>query len=698
MMPPARDRRARRRSAAFLLALTALPTASLLLCATPARAQQTAATPAKTRVLLADSFREVAAAGKAPDTAHAEIARDLLTASESAEPLQIDLTLRMRNFAELERRVAAGETISREEMAARFLPTEQQYQTVAAWLTGQGLTVGEAGASRSVVVVTGTPAQFQEVFQTRFARVKFRGEEHTAAVTAPSLPTEVQGLVRSVHGLQPYLHPHKHLIHRQTDSISAAGSPPFIPRDMLTAYDAVSTGLTGAGQRIGIIIDYTPALTDLTTFWSSTGVVQSTSNIITINVRNKTLPAPSGEETLDVAWSSALAPSAKVIVYACGDLNYVNLAYSRLLDDLQSNAQPGLHQASMSFGAGEQSDETPDDISAVHQLFTSITALGVSLFAASGDDGPYGNGGEPAQVEYPASDPLVTGVGATTLTLTPSDVISSETGWSISALHPRNDSSSGGGISKAFSRPDYQTGSTVPGGVARLVPDVAFDGDPDTGCYLIFQGKAEQDGGTSWGTPCWAALCALLNQSRAANGLAALNQLNPAIYPLQATSSFHDITSGNNGIYAAGPGYDSMTGLGTPDFAAIVRALGAPPVVHPAFFTGEASLGSGVYYLAFPSGNPFGYYSYLTNANYLFHEDLGYEYVFDAADGHNGVYLYDFTSRTFFYTSPSFPFPYLYDFTLNTVLYYYPDTARAGHYTTNPRYFYDFATGQIISK
>jgi len=54
-------------------------------------------------------------------------------------------------------------------------------------------------------------------------------------------------------------------------------------------------------------------------------------------------------------------------------------------------------------------------------------------------------------------------------------------------------------------------------------------------------------------------------------------------------------------------------------------------------------------------------------------------------------------SNHFFYTSPSFPFPYLYDFSLNTALYYYPDPHNPGRYTTNPRYFYNFATGQIIT-
>ena len=120
---------------------------------------------------------------------------------------------------------------------------------------------------------------------------------------------------------------------------------------------------------------------------------------------------------------------------------------------------------------------------------------------------------------------------------------------------------------------------------------------------------------------------------------------------------------------------------------------------RPAFFTGEVALSNGVYYLAFPNnGNLFGYYAYLSDPRYLYHFDLGYEYVFDAGDGVGGVYLYDFTSGSFFYTSPTFPFPYLYDFSRNSVLYYFPDPNLPGRYTSAPRYFYDFGTGQVISK
>ncbi|MBE7159444.1 MAG: hypothetical protein INR62_13610 [Rhodospirillales bacterium] len=139
--------------------------------------------------------------------------------------------------------------------------------------------------------------------------------------------------------------------------------------------------------------------------------------------------------------------------------------------------------------------------------------------------------------------------------------------------------------------------------------------------------------------------------------------------------------------------YGTCANGGVDDYGTIFQAT-----LHPSFFAGTATLDHGVYYLAFPNGNVFGYFSFLSDPNYLYHFDLGYEYVFNANDGQSGVYLYDFASSSFFYTSPNFPFPYLYDFSLNTVLYYFPDPNQPGRYTTNPRYFYNFDTGQIITK
>ena len=187
------------------------------------------------------------------------------------------------------------------------------------------------------------------------------------------------------------------------------------------------------------------------------------------------------------------------------------------------------------------------------------------------------------------------------------------------------------------------------------------------------------------------------------NGDGTLFELTPA--GAFTSLSVLNSTTGENPAAPLIQGVDGMlygtafagggTGLGT----VFQLAVGAPAsTVHPAFFNGETPVGNGVYYLAFPNGNFFGYYSFLTNPNYIYHFDLGYEYVFDAADGQGGVYFYDFASNDFFYTSPVFPFPYLYDFDLKSVLYYYANPNLAGHYTTAPRYFYDFAAGRIITK
>lgn len=128
-------------------------------------------------------------------------------------------------------------------------------------------------------------------------------------------------------------------------------------------------------------------------------------------------------------------------------------------------------------------------------------------------------------------------------------------------------------------------------------------------------------------------------------------------------------------------------------------AVSVAPTNSAAFFNGASAVGNGVYYLGFAGGNYFGYYSYLTDPNYIYHFDLGYEYVINANDGKAGVYLYDFKSGSFFYTSPTFPFPYLYDFSRQSVIYYYPDPGNAGRYNTNGvRYFFDCATGETFSK
>ena len=138
-----------------------------------------------------------------------------------------------------------------------------------------------------------------------------------------------------------------------------------------------------------------------------------------------------------------------------------------------------------------------------------------------------------------------------------------------------------------------------------------------------------------------------------------------------------------------------LAGLATLVILAMTPHISRAQSDLPSFFDGTTSLGDGTYYLTFPNGNLFGYYSDLGNG-YIYHYDLGYEYVFDANDGKSGVYFYDFATDSFLYTSPTFSFPYLYSFYLESVVYYYPDTTNPGHYTVNPRYFFDFNPNIIV--
>ena len=127
---------------------------------------------------------------------------------------------------------------------------------------------------------------------------------------------------------------------------------------------------------------------------------------------------------------------------------------------------------------------------------------------------------------------------------------------------------------------------------ARGTPDVALNADPNTGVYVYdsyYYGGWLQVGGTSLAAPVWAGLIGIANQGRAATKLNTLSNVPADLYSLPA-SDFHDVTSGNNG-YAAGPGYDFVTGLGTPKANVLVPALASAtlpastvqsPVVHPA--------------------------------------------------------------------------------------------------------------------
>jgi kumamolisin len=553
-----------------LLALTILAGLSL---SSIAQTSPSSTSPGADRISFAESIKEVRTA--LPQLASASsgtLVRSELTQIERSSTIEFSIALRMRDFPDLQERIGKGEIISVERMAAKYYPTTTDYQTVVDWLTAQGFTVQPADPYNLSVFASGSVAQIESAFQTKFARIKFAGLEFTSASTAPSMPAAVAGSVLGVNGLQPHLHPKYHSVIRPANAQKLINDfPPYTVPEIVKAYQG-SIG-DGSGQKIAIVIDTFPANSDLTAFWSANSIGQSLSNIEEVQAVSGRLPAPSGEETLDVEWSSGIAAAAKIRVYAATDLAFVHLdqAYQAILNDLPS--QPALHQISLSYGLGEQYMPTgqaqTDD-----QYFAALAGAGVTVFVSSGDGGsspgPGGSGDNsgPVQVESPASDPHVTAVGGTSLYLNGSTgAVTSESAWFLG----------GGGKSIFFGRPSWQTGTGVPTGGTRLVPDVALAADPNTGAYLFFQGRPIQIGGTSWSAPSWAGICARINQVRSNTATTPLGLLGPKIYPLLGSSNFRDITTGANGlngVYNAGPGYDLCTGIGVPAIDNLIRTLG----------------------------------------------------------------------------------------------------------------------------
>jgi hypothetical protein len=333
----------------------------------------------------------------------------------------------------------------------------------------------------------------------------------------------------------------------------------------------------GAGQTIAIVDAYDdPNIqADLNAFSTAFGLPTTSSGLFTFSKVNEdggtSLPAPGPswaiETSLDVEWAHAIAPRANILLVEA--FSPTNADIFTAIDYAAS--QPGVSVVSMSFGESEESTETSLD----GQYFvTPAGHNGVSFVASSGDEG--------APPEYPSASPNVLGVGGTSLNLDSSGDYLGETGWS----------GSGGGISAYESQPAYQQGIVTQSSTQRTTPDVAFDANPGTGFpeYNSFTyGSStpwQEVGGTSCGAPQWSALIAIADEGRVLAGEGTLDgpsQLLPMIYSM-AAADFHDITSGSsdgNPSYSAGPGYDLVTGLGTPVANLVVASLVGSVAITP---------------------------------------------------------------------------------------------------------------------
>ncbi len=327
----------------------------------------------------------------------------------------------------------------------------------------------------------------------------------------------------------------------------------------------------GAGQTIGIVDAYDdPNIeSDLGVFNTTFGLPACTTSngcfrkVYAQGIKPNTNAGWALEISLDVEWAHAIAPQAKILLVEAASNSFTNL-----LQAVDVAVQNGASVVSMSWGGGEFSSETSFD--SAH-----FAVNGVTFTASSGDSG---NG-----VEYPAASSDVVAVGGTTLNTDNSGNYISETAWN----------GSGGGQSAYEAEPLWQSNYPLPNDSkgARGVPDVAYDGDPNTG-FAVYdtvryfgQRGWFQVGGTSAGAPQWAALFAIANSLRVAASKGTLTSSGGAVYGVAGgsaySSNFHDITSGTNGncgtLCTASSGYDYVTGLGSPQANSIISALANLP-------------------------------------------------------------------------------------------------------------------------
>jgi hypothetical protein len=272
------------------------------------------------------------------------------------------------------------------------------------------------------------------------------------------------------------------------------------------------------------------------------------------------------EEALDVEWIHAIAPGAQIVLVE---------ANSQSLSDLMAGVataakQPGVSVVSMSWGFPEGLSVFASDEATYDSYFATP---GVTYVASTGDYGAF-------DPEYPAFSPNVVAVGGTSLTLNADNSYKSETGWGYYSDSPGTFIGGGGGISQYETEPAYQQGVQSLG--YRTTPDVAMVADPATGAWIadLYNLPAtnpfEVVGGTSLSAPAWTGLLALVNQGRVAAGRATLDSASPteahqALYSLPQ-SDYTVISSGTNG-YHANPGYNLVTGLGTPAASTLVSDL-----------------------------------------------------------------------------------------------------------------------------
>lgn len=495
---------------------------------------------------------------------------------------QIELSVLLRRGSKRANRVSADETgalplnkrkyLSREEFARRHGASAADLKKVRAFAKRYELSVVSEDAASRTVKLSGPVQAFNSAFGVELRHSQHNSGTYRVRTGSITIPTNLEAVVEGVFGLdnRPQVKPHFRLRKNNTKAAQAAATS-YSPVQVSEAYNFPNSA-NGAGQCIALIeLSGGYNNSDLDAFFGGLGMATPSVTAVSVDgATNSPTGDPSGadgEVGLDIEVSGAIAQGAQIAAYFAPntDQGFIDAVTTAVHD---TTLKPSI--ISISWG-GPENSWTEQARNALNSACQDASTMGITVLVACGDDGADDGTSSPT-VDFPASSPYVIACGGTKLTLS-GTAIESEQVWNELS---QGQGATGGGVSEVFALPSFQASAQVPkapnGFVGRGVPDVAGDADPETGYNVVVDGQQTVIGGTSAVAPLWAGLLARINQSLGKN----VGYVNPMLYSANAEATFHDITSGNNGDYSAGPGWDACTGLGTPNGAELLSALKSP--------------------------------------------------------------------------------------------------------------------------
>jgi len=546
----------------------------------------------------------------------------LLGAVSGQQQLDLSVGLALNNQAELDRLLRdlynpASPKFHRfltpAKFAAAFGPTRYQQQQVVDFLHNLGFSVTSISPNGLIIHARATVAQADVGFQVKINSFRLGSQTIYANDRAPTIPSYLVSTITSIQGMDTasVVHPRylsgsrnaaRQLSPREQNSFPSG----YGPSDLAGAYNAnplKNAGIQGKNQTVALVEfdGYSPS--DITHYLSQYSLGNPSITTVMVDGFNGSAGAGAIEAELDIEMVAAMAPQAAQIVYEGPNATPgVNDTYNKIVTDNK------VQVITTSWGLCEL-DTGNSELQTLDNIFKQAVAQGISVFAASGDNGAYDcqNNNVNLSVDSPASDPYVTGVGGTSLQL-------SNAGYGSESVWNNIYGAGGGGLSTYFSLPSWQTGPGVTNSFSngkREVPDVSADADPNTGYAVYCTAGPNCDpqnpwlvaGGTSAAAPLWAGSTALINQYLLQQGKSRVGYVNPALYGLenapQPQTPFHDVTTGNNLFYPATANYDLASGWGSPDINNIALDLangtnpGPTPTPSPTPVPGASMIQNG---------------------------------------------------------------------------------------------------------